>query len=278
LLPGSLSGILALGIAAAGIVAAAPKASAADLPVGPSYYPPSYHTPLYDWTGVYVGANIGVGLMLDTVTQQTANVAPAGSTTGLNPWGLVGGGQFGVNFQFASWVVGLEATFDSSLISGSGNSPAPALAGIVERSTSATNWYGTAAARFGYAIDTTLLYLKGGGAWMRAEYTQDFQGGAPLAPGAGGGVVSTAVFNDNRYGFVAGAGIEYGMVENWSLKFEYDFMDFGTKNYAFTQTIPAGLVVAAGPVASPVSIKSTTQTLSVGLNYRFNWSGGHSPY
>ena len=66
--------------------------------------------------------------------------------------------------------------------------------------------------------------------------------------------------SDNRTGFTAGAGLEYGLTENWSAKLEYDFYDFGSKTYQFTQT--------------PVSISSTLNTLIFGLNYRFNWAGG----
>jgi opacity protein-like surface antigen len=52
-------------------------------------------------------------------------------------------------------------------------------------------------------------------------------------------------------------GLEYGLTENLSAKFEYDFLDFGTKTYNFT--------------ATPVSIRSDLSMLTLGLNYRFNW-------
>jgi outer membrane immunogenic protein len=59
------------------------------------------------------------------------------------------------------------------------------------------------------------------------------------------------------------AGIEFGLVENLSGKIEYDFYGFGTKNYNFAFT--------------PVSVRSNLHALIVGLNYRFNWSGGPKP-
>jgi outer membrane immunogenic protein len=61
----------------------------------------------------------------------------------------------------------------------------------------------------------------------------------------------------------ARAGIEFGLVENLSGKIEYDFYGFGTKNHNFGFT--------------PVSVRSNLHTLIVGLNYRFNWSGGPKP-
>ena len=51
-------------------------------------------------------------------------------------------------------------------------------------------------------------------------------------------------------------------MENLSGKIEYDFYGFGTKNYNFGFT--------------PISVRSNLHTLIVGLNYRFNWSGGPS--
>jgi outer membrane immunogenic protein len=257
---------LALFVAAG--IATAPAASAADLPAAPAYYPPqSYHPALYDWTGFYLGAHVGLGLLLDSATQQSALVTTTGIETSLNPFGLVGGVQFGVNYQFAPWVVGLEGTFSSSDISGSGNTPALNIAGTTDRFTAAAKWYGSAAVRFGYAADTVLLYLKGGGAWMRAAYTQDFLN-------ANGFATSTFVVPDTRMGFVVGLGAEYGMTDNLSAKFEYDFFDFGSRTYTFNLTNP----VSGAAIAVPVSEQSYTHMFTVGLNYRFTWGGGHAPY
>ena len=109
----------------------------------------------------------------------------------------------------------------------------------------------------GYAANDWLFYAKAGGAWMRVRYTEDIL--------AGGGVTAaTQNLTDNRTGFTAGAGIEFGLVENISAKVEYDFYDFGSKNYNFT-------------AITPVTVKSDVHTLTVGLNYKFNWSGGPKP-
>ena len=96
------------------------------------------------------------------------------------------------------------------------------------------------------------------GAWTNVRYTEDL-----LI--AGGGVTgATQVLTDNRTGFTVGAGIELGLVENLSAKIEYDFYDFGTKNYNFN-------------FITPVTVNSNLHTIIVGLNYRFNWSGGPKP-
>ena len=53
-------------------------------------------------------------------------------------------------------------------------------------------------------------------------------------------------------------------MENLSAKVEYDFYDFGSKNYNFN-------------AITPVSVNSNLHTIIVGLNYKFNWSGGPKP-
>jgi outer membrane immunogenic protein len=237
---------------------------AADMAPPPAYYPPPVYRPaVYDWTGIYIGAHIGGGMLADTVTYTTTTVLePAGATTDVHPWGVVGGGQAGVNYQFAPWVIGIEGAWSASGISGS-----PSISTLtppfIQQSTSKPTWFGTATARAGYAFNTLLLYVKGGAAWERVEYYQN-----TLTPG----VAATQSIIDTRNGFVAGGGVEYGMTENLSAKFEYQFFDFGTKNYVFNPTPLIGGVVT--PIVLPVGIQSEAHIFTVGLNYRFNWVGG----
>src|SRR5580700_10093444 len=66
--PGLLVGI---GVAACVLATAA---SAADMPVpaAPAYYPPVYRPVIYDWTGIYVGGDVGGGWLHDVVTRTAA--------------------------------------------------------------------------------------------------------------------------------------------------------------------------------------------------------------
>jgi outer membrane immunogenic protein len=259
-------GLGALAAVAVAIAAAAwLPARAADLPPAPGYYPPQqfYRPALYDWTGIYFGGHLGGGLMTDTVTELTTT-APlgvaflnAGTPSDVNGWGVIGGAQIGVNYEFAPWVIGAEASFTSSAITA--HTIIPTLTPTFsQRSTDNPQWFVTATGRFGYAANTVLFYAKGGAAWMHGEYTQD-------TLNVNSNVIATQSLGQNRTGFVAGGGIEYGMTENLSAKVEYDFYDFGTSTLNFNSTV-------AGPL--PVSIKSTINAFTVGLNYRLNWVGG----
>ena len=262
--PGLLVGFV---VAASALATAA---SAADMPVpaAPAYYPPAYHPVIYDWTGIYVGAHVGAGLLDDVVTTTTTTaLLPSGTQTKLNPFGVVGGAQAGFNIEFAPFVIGAEATWTSSGISGTASATS-LVPTIFVQSTSNPLWYATATAKAGVAANDWLFYAKGGGAWMRVDYTQ----GVLLG---GGGLESVQTISDHRTGFTVGGGIEYAMTENLSARIEYDFLDFGTKAYSFN-SLSAG---AGGPPltpvgAMPVSIKAFTNLFTVGLNYRYNWSGG----
>jgi outer membrane immunogenic protein len=251
-------GLVALAMAS---LAVAAPAIAADLPTAPAYYPPAAFAPaLYDWTGFYFGGHVGGALLADSINPASGIVPPTvmHGTIKIGPVDLVGGGQIGVNYEFAPWVVGIEGTLTASAISGTGTVGAtsvtvPTLSG--ESFTSAPTWLVTATGRLGYAANTLLFYAKGGAAWMRVDYTQNQFVGLSN--------IGTQVITDNRSGLTAGLGVEYGMTENLSAKFEYDFFDFGTKTYNF--------------IATPVTVQSQIHVVTVGLNYRFNWAGGGGP-
>jgi outer membrane immunogenic protein len=251
-------GFLSFGLATTGAVA---PAQGADIAVpGPSYYPKSIPPPaIYDWTGIYFGGHVGGGILTDSVSQNgfSGTTSLVGSAH-LRPAGVIGGGQVGANYELAPWVVGVEGSWTESGIQGNtliGVTTAPASI-AQERFTSNVLWFAAVTGRVGYAANDWLFYAKAGGAWMHVSYTEDL-----IA--IGGPTAASQVLSDNRTGFTAGAGIEFGLVENLSGKIEYDFYGFGSKNYNFNFT--------------PVSVGSNLHTLTVGLNYRFNWSGGPKP-
>jgi outer membrane immunogenic protein len=251
--------------------ALATAAFAADLPVPAApYAPPVYRPVIYDWTGIYGGINVGGGVLNDVVTNTTTTaLLNAGTQTKLSPFAVVGGAQAGFNIEFAPFVIGAEGTFDWSDISGTQVTPSLQPT-VSENSTSTPKWYATATAKAGFAANDFLFYAKGGAAWMNVHYIQNV---------AAGIVQSTQSITDTRSGFTVGGGVEFGMTENLSARLEYDFLDFGTKTYNFNNLgfNAAGAAVGTPltPVgAAPMSIKSFTQLITVGLNYRFNWSGG----
>jgi outer membrane immunogenic protein len=242
-------------LALAAMAFAAP-ARAADMAVPPSYNPPAAALPpaMYNWTGIYAGGNVGGALLSDSISQAstTATTTDLSGTQTAHPAGIIGGAQIGANYQFDAWVVGVEAAWSASNLSGYGISPTTfsPIGGSQERNTSNPLWLAAVSGRIGYAANDWLFYAKGGGAWLRAQYIQDI-----LATGT---TAQTQILNLNRSGFVAGGGIEYALTENLSARLEYDFYDFGTETLQFNAA-----------AQTPVNNKSYLHALTFGLNYRF---------
>lgn len=103
---------------------------------------------------------------------------------------------------------------------------------------------------------TTLLYVKGGGAWVRDKH---YECCLPLAPPV---AADDGVANLTRSGWIVGAGLEYLLQRNWSVFAEYNYIDFGTRTVTFAPI---------GPTTGPFThdIRQNVQTISIGLNFRF---------
>ena len=233
-------------------------ALAADLPPAgpPPPRAPAVYVPApaaFSWTGFYIGGNLGAGFNHGNITDTTLAAS----------WGLnnkatfVGGGQVGANYQFNSFVVGVEGDFDwfANSNNSAGATVALPLGGTATLSGNSNGrWLTTVTGRLGYAFDRVLVYAKGGGAWV---------GNNNLTLTGPGGSVAFGTSSSNT-GWVAGGGLEYAFFNNWTAKVEYDYV--GLSNYTFT--VPATSPVLPGDVFSTSS--RNIQMVTVGVNYLFN--------
>ena len=101
---------LLLGISAAAVVAA--PAFAADLRLKAPPPPP----PVFSWTGFYIGANIGGAWSNGSITDNVT-----GAQLNSNSSGFIGGGQIGYNYQFNTFVLGVEWDIDGTSINKTSN-------------------------------------------------------------------------------------------------------------------------------------------------------------
>ena len=241
-------------------------ASAADLAARPSVKAPVYY-PTASWTGCYIVGNVGGAW----THFNSAGVAFAGvpfpsiDFGGQNGNSVIGGGQIGCDYQFASnWVVGIQGQGDFGTTRSS--NAVAAFPGITAQFASRN--IETLTGRVGYAVAPTVLaYVKGGAAWAGAT-------GAALLPG--GSIAESADFT--MTGYVVGAGLEWMFARGWSVFGEYNYMDFGTKNVDFVSTGAGGVAFGpAGSLSDTVAIRLTAQTALVGVNYKFNFGGQVSP-
>jgi outer membrane immunogenic protein len=240
---------IALGVGALALAGMSLPSAAADLRRAPPPAPVMAPVAFYNWSGFYIGGHVG-GLWGDKDwTDLTFGVPFAEGSQDVS--GFLAGGQIGFNWQAGNWVFGLEA--DASWTNADGDHACVFTVGFTCQTE--INWFGTATGRIGYAFNNVLLYAKGGFAWMNEDYSQIL---------TGTGVVFGLAEDETRTGWTVGAGIEYGFTPNWSLKLEYNYMDFG--NDSFNLVDPG-----TGLIFSVTDIDQQVHVIKGGINYRFNW-------
>ena len=122
---------------------------AADLPTRmPAANAPVVAPAIPAWSGFYVGVNAGYHFG-DKEVQTTAT--PAGGAVpgsfrrvGLDNEGIIGGGQIGYNWQFGSWVTGVEADIQAAGINDDSTVSVGAGPGLLRATFSQdVEWLGT---------------------------------------------------------------------------------------------------------------------------------------
>jgi outer membrane immunogenic protein len=236
-------------------------ALAADLPppVAPPPRAPAVYVPVaqvYNWTGIYIGGNLGAGFNGGSYSDTFGSAIGTSSNTT-----FLGGGQIGANYQFwGGAVIGAEAMFDwlpntSNTITATAPLASPA-AGATATATINNRWLTTATGKLGYAWDRVLIYGKGGAAWLGASNSGVTSGGAVL-PLSG---------PSNIFGWTAGVGLEYAFWGNWSARVEYDYIGLANQTYTVSGGLPGSFT---GDVIS--SSSRNIQLATAGINYKFGW-------
>lgn len=227
---------LALGLCVFALAQAGAPAFAADMPAMPIYKGPApvYEAPAFSWSGFYLGLNGGYGFG----TSDWSSAATSGS---VDPKGALVGATVGYNYQMGSWLLGAEGDIDATWISGSTTSGTGVCAGGTGCDTHNT-FLGTARARIGYAgWDKVLPYVTGGGA----------VGAIKMSPNTGGSETAT------KFGWAAGAGLEYAYDRTWSVKLEYLYTDLGTAT------------CGASSCGTDTDVSYKANLVRAGVNYRF---------
>jgi outer membrane immunogenic protein len=257
--------------AAAILLASTSISSAADLAVKAPYAAPAA---VWSWTGFYIGAHAGAGW--GTTEANVTSLAAAG--VGVIPVnfpiaqnsrsGFLGGGQIGHNYQSGWTVFGVQADIAGMDLKGT----TPCI--TVLSCTAKSDWLATVTGRVGAVVaDKTLVYVKGGAAWMNTKHTLS----VPAAGLGGiGGIVSiggaglTSSTEETAFGWVLGFGAEYALSTNWSAFIEYDYMDFEKKSGALDlTTLLGGGGLAPGTATANVDFKNKLSIAKVGVNYKF---------
>jgi outer membrane immunogenic protein len=206
-------------------------ALAADVPVNATHR--KADTP-FDWQGPYIGVHAGYGWghAKWAVTADPTGAFAPGLPVDID--GRLLGGQIGHLWQRGVWVFGLEADYSVSRVAGL-SLTSPAGIGFPTRLVS----LGTIRGRAGAVSGSLLWYLTGGAAYGHLEGTA-----ADFNEGAIDGLDSAFGKIEKRWGLTAGAGVEWAIATNWTVRAEYLYVNFGEMK--FTGTIPAdGSIVHA---------------------------------
>jgi outer membrane immunogenic protein len=202
---------------------AAQPVAAADIPVKA----PAAQTVVataYNWSGSYFGGHLGYGWarthINDVDNYSFSSACPPVCEFEFGSNGLIGGVQAGYNWQSGTFVYGAELDFSLSGINNAVTNPL-CCAGTESFATD-VNWFGTGRVRFGVTLDRALAYLTGGVA------VADFESRYNDPPSS-----NFAVASGIKWGWTAGAGLEFAGSTNWTWRVEYLYIDLRTARGSF---------------------------------------------
>ena len=237
----------AIGLAALGMA----PALAADLPAQTYSKTPVWIPALYDWSGFYTGLNGGWGTSHKCWDSLSPAVVFTGSEGCHDATGGYGGAQIGYRWGVGpSLIFGIEGQGDWSGLRGSNVSLVTG-----NNDNSKIDAFGMITGQVGYAFNTVLLYVKGGGAVTDDRFSV-------TTPGTN--VFTGITGPQTRWGGAAGAGVEFSFAPNWSAAVEYDHLFMGTKATTFTAP-------TTGAFVSSDNIHQAVDLITVRVNYR--WGG-----
>jgi outer membrane immunogenic protein len=287
-------GILTIGLTTAN--AADVRARPAPRPApAPVYAPP----PVFNWSGCYIGGYVGGAWSeRDAIFTDLGNSnfgAFSGGLVGGRREGshsfnvglddsFIGGGTLGCNWQpyGSPFVFGIEGEGGYMKLEGSAFdpllSPTLTIAGVggtpdVLGRVKIGDWYAMATGRLGYAWDRSMIYAKGGAAFVPVSASV-VDTCLTVAAGCGNWIISTS---DSKTitTWTVGGGAEWAIWSNWSLKAEYMFIALDDSLTSCGISInPAGTATPGGPFCFNHDFGGI-HTAKVGLNYRFGggWGG-----
>lgn len=190
-----------------------------------------------NWTGLYVGINVGYGLA------GVSDSAPIAVTSMM--YGYVAGAQIGYNYQIESIVLGVEADIQASGMSQSYSRNLP-IVGNFEAGHKIP-YFGTLRGRLGFAFDCgcVMAYATAGIAYGAYE---------PYAKALGITVSKTYT----NPALAVGAGVEWRVAQQWTAKLEGLYLDTGNVGSNITL-----------PVLGTIEARARASIMRLGVNYHF---------
>jgi len=207
----------------------------------------------YSWSGAYIGGQAGYARGDGRVGLNSNPGYYDNFGWDYSPSGGFGGLYAGYNHHFdGGLVLGVEGDYNFASLKDETVYQAmgvdlPNMGGVLELHS-----VGSVRVRAGYAMDRWLPYVAGGLAVANYEHTSvHLPGGAPFG-----------IAKDTIIGYTLGAGAEYAVSDNWVVRGEYRFADFGRQS-------STRQVVGGGSAYNPDEIELTMHDIRVGIAYKF---------
>lgn len=259
---------VALPIAAAAVLLVSGAAGAADLggpPLrGSEVIAPYEHVD--HWSGIYAGGHVGMQIVHNSGFHSDA----AGAANPNFPdfaYDYAGarfnyGLHLGINRLFGQFLIGAEIDFDGP--QAKINSPwyngnvaySGGVAGNSYQQRVGMNWQGSLRARFGFVHHKTLFYVTGGLAYANMTV-------CTVIDNCLGFVGHVVKYSTTRLGWTIGAGIEHKFNYNWSMRAEYRYANYGSRNCLATD--PCSINTNSADIGNRVE----SHTVRVGVSYLF---------
>jgi outer membrane immunogenic protein len=209
----------------------------------------------------FVDPNIG-----SYVGSANSAIISAAGTGRADNTSFTGGGQIGYNYQFGTWLLGVEADVEyigKAKLDQSGALTAGFAGGAAFESWRVGgNWLATVRPRVGIVANQWLFYATGGLALTDTKAAWTYQDTPPALLATGALTTGSGV----RAGWTVGGGVEYALGQNWSVKGEYLYSAFNrTDSVVGSITAPSGSFEQVTVTRGDLVI----QLARVGLNYRF---------
>jgi outer membrane immunogenic protein len=211
---------------------------------------------VYNWTGFYLGGTAGGGIA------NSSHLDPddfdATNTKFQEGFGTVGL-TAGYNWQFGHTVLGIEGDFNWASVDKTN-----VISNDDDRGSTSRfkmDQFATIRGRAGLALDQTLIYATAGLAFAHIHNTTTLADPTPFAQ---------ADENKWKTGLAVGAGVEFALTHNWSLKGEYMLMQFQNSNAQLNE-IGTSINECGTTFPCRRNYSESVQLARVGVNYKFGY-------
>ena len=215
---------------------------------------------VYDWTGFYLGGTAGGGIANSSHLDPDDIIAA--NTKFQEGFGTVGL-TAGYNWQIGHTVLSIEGDYNWANV----DKTKPFALDVGDATGNATtqfkmNEFATLRARAGLALDRTLIYATAGLAFAHVHNTTNVPD-----------VEETFVASENKWkaGLAVGAGVEFAIAQNWTLKGEYMLMQFQNSDADVKLSIEGVSTSSCIGRDCRMNYSESVQLARIGVNYKFGY-------